>query len=218
MKQFITIIILFATAIAVVESQQTPPKPITWKQDKDQSGEPFIVPVQDLSGIDIAATIGEPGCTCNCDGKCMEAIAELRAEVEALKVECANCGCGPRPLQSVQSVGGKTVTIRGRDYNLDSYLAQHGDGVQYGVAGMTIDEHLGHHGVEDASNLTTQEKHDLHSALHHAGVEANGNFVVRQTSPKTQTSTTRRSYPTYSSGGCANGRCNQPQRRFRLFR
>jgi len=216
MKQLITITILIVTAIAVVESQQAPPKPITWREDKDQSGEPFIVPVQDLSGIDIAATIGEPGCTCNCDGKCMEAIAELRAEIEALKVECANCGCGPKPLQSVPSVGGKTVTIRGRSYNLNSYLAQHGNGVQYGVAGMSIDEHLGHHGVEDASHLTTQEKHDLHSALHHAGVEANGNFVVRQTSPKVQASTTRRSYP--SSSGCANGRCNQPQRRFRLFR
>ena len=212
MKQFITIVILVATAIAVVESQQTPPKPITWKQDKDQSGEPFIVP----GNIDIAATIGELGCTCNCDGKCMEQISELRAELEALKVECANCGCGPRPLQSVQSVGGKTVTVRGRTYNLDSYLAQHGDGVQYGVAGMTIDEHLGHHGVEDASHLTTQEKHDLHSALHHAGVEADGKFVVRNKSPQVQQSTVRRSYP--SSGGCANGRCNQPQRRFRLFR
>jgi len=212
MRQLITITILIVTAIAVVESQQPKPQPVVWLQDKDISGEPLIVPVQDLPEIFVPDV---SGCECNCDGKCMDQIAELRAELEALKVECANCGCGPRPLQS--SVGGKSVTIRGRAYNLNAYLAQHGDGVQYGVSGMTIDEHLGHHGVEDASQLTTQEKHDLHSALHHAGVEANGNFVVRQTSPKGQTSTARRSYP--SSSGCANGQCPRPStRRFRLFR
>lgn len=218
MKFFVSLTLLcvaYATADLAVNPPQKPQPAITFKADKDVT--PELALPDDLFVVDIpnVADSLQAGCTCNCDGQCMEKIKQLEKRLSDLEVQCDNCCKGPRPLQSsIYPSGTKTFVLRGTVYSLDDYLARHIDPSKptYGVSGMTLDDHLGHHGVTGFECLTYAEKEQLHTALHHAGVEPEGNFTVRSI-PKTvqPKATTRRSY---SSGGCANGQCGRPRSRW----
>lgn len=217
MKHFATLALFcVAWATADVAVNQTTKQPsITFESDKAVT--PKSDQVDDLFVIDIpnVANSLPDGCTCNCDGKCMAKIEELEKRLSDLETQCDNCCNGPRPLQgNAHPAGAKTFVLRGTVYSLDDYLARNINPSKpiYGVSGMTLDDHLGHHGVTGFEGLTYAEKEKLHTALHHAGVEPEGNFTVRSI-PKTtvQPQATRRSY---SSGGCANGQCGRPRSRW----
>lgn len=217
-----TILACAAYVALDVKTNNQPAQPaITFERDRDESGlaAPFVVQIDDLAS-DVVQSIAS-GCECNCDGKCMDQIAQLREEVAALRERCENCeGCNaPRPLQGAPgaSLVAPGVTLNGRVINPDTYIAEHGgyNAPHWSIANheniANVHNHLRDHGFSGFEGLPKSKLMALHQAAHHAG-EA---MATRSTQPPRSTTVTR--IP-QSRGGCANGNCSRPTRRFRLFR
>jgi len=219
MKQFMTFL-CFCVAWATYDTASTPKPKSAVKFDSDREivqqpkDDLFVVQIPDVSDT-IAKAVAECQCEncCDCDAK----LKDLESRIAALEEKCDKCCQAPQPLQGTyHPAGAKTFTLNGTVYNFKDYVARHTDprkSIYDIAAGMSLDQHLRDHGASDFGQLTMSEKAQLHTALHHAGVEPEGEFTYTQKSVPRQT--VQRSTRTYSSGGCANGQCSQP--RARLF-
>lgn len=131
--------------------------------------------------------------------ECLDQLTEAISKME--------CQCEKSTVTAVATpvTTGKVVSINGNVYDLGSYVAKYRR-QHVGVIG-SLDAHLREHGVSETTHLTTQEKQQLHDALHGAGVAAKNSVTV---APRSTVSV-----PFVQSSNCANGQCSQP--RFRLF-
>ena len=113
----------------------------------------------------------------------------------------------------------RLVTIDGVATDYDLFVKTWYRGRDVGVRGMTIEKHLGDHGVTGSlAQLSRDERYKLHSALH-ARDDSGGRSVTRSRTvtknPPPQAAKTEVKVQVAAPQGCANGQCNLPQMQYR---